>query len=471
MTEFNENISESFGFNDTLLQLSPTDLWQKQTLEKIYCNLSNYPIDYWKGDIGRVIIPISFKETPYGPFIFNEEDTEDIEIEFIVISNTEEYFLLVENLPVPIPLGCQINITKDNIKQKTFQYEYKKETDMNNVIRVLYSNENDEYRTDMAEEENVKNIENTEEKRVLEYEMFGIKRKPQADRMAKFLIDYEEYVRWKCSFETDILGMLVCLGKIVGVTRYTELGWVAKLFRVILQEEQDFLEYKLSLIEYVPGVYHDYTDTNAYTDNYVYVPTDKYSYPGVIDNLFLFESRQSNEVYVCYSKPIVDFKFFAGALIYYKESTETTWKFLDTSYTPTAFVTLSSSISLTEQTIYFNPTSLYGTFELTGSFFSDKEEIHYESIDNINNCFLNCTRQYNDSTPQTHLTGDLCTNKKINIFTFDFTEKDVGKTFNFKLISVSSYGVMSTTGPELSITIYGYYLLPYPVGLLKLKIN
>lgn len=418
--------------------------------EKIYCDLSSYPTNYWSGDIGTFTI-------------------NNIETIFIIIGNTDTYFELADELESEVPEGTTLYITKDNMKQNTFTYSYKKERDISNVIRINFTNENDEYRTDQIEEENIVNIELTGEKRIKEIDMFGIKRFNQASRMAKFLIDYENAIRWGCNFETDIVGYLVCLGKIVGVTRETELGWIAKLFRVVSISEVEPYEAALELQEY-KNVYHDFYDLQG-NIRYSGDNTDKYSVPGPVRNLVLFEDRTNSKIFINVSRPSTSTKFFIGAKIYYKLSTESTWNFFETDYKMNTSFELLNEINDDSTMFYYDLDSLIGTLESEGSFFVNTEEIYYKEVDTILGYFNKCERGWNDSIKDTHIAGSICSIKRNDNFYYNYTEIEIGKTLDFKAISISSYGVMATTGPEEDIYINGYYLIPYPVGLLKIKIN
>ena len=58
--------------------------------------------------------------------------------------------------------------------------------------------------------------------------------------MALRYLDYEQYVNWLCSFQTYLLGHLVCYGDIIGIT-HPITGWMGKYFRIIRKEETDEL--------------------------------------------------------------------------------------------------------------------------------------------------------------------------------------------------------------------------------------
>lgn len=424
------------------------------TLSKVYADFSAYPDNYWKGDI------LNFDDKFY-----------------IVINQTSEYIELLDNLPEVLETDYLFTLSKDNIKEHSFDWFQKKRVDIHNKLKLQYidrdgSGEYDEvidkYRTDVLEVDQTYDVHN---KGIYElsFTMDGIKRNSQARRMIQFLSDYDAAVEFNCSFQTDIIGMLLCLGDIVGIT-YEPLGWVGKLFRITLMEEIQDFETKLELVEYVSEVFHDHgipqTITNKSTN------TDKYQRPGQVERFAAFEEHNNMVIDLFLKKPDNE-KFWKGADIFLNKEGSDIWEKIGLVTDDTPSVKLSADINNSTTVIPFDYETLNGSFPASGFFFIGEEEIYYSSINSELNQFEGCIRGYNDSIISSHDESLYCSLRLSTVFKYYYDKNDIGKTLNFKAISVTIYNVYSdgNTAPIVSIVLNDYYLIPFSVALLKANIN
>jgi hypothetical protein len=418
------------------------------SMDRIYIDLSIYPIDYWNGDIGTVIV-------------------DGVEHSFIIKDQTHTYILLFEGLTFHCPSGCSVNIIKDNIKSGSFNYSRKSQIDKGNRITVEFTNRFDDYREDTEEEENVLSIE---ENGLVQktYSMRGIKRSAQAKRMATFLQDYEDFVNWMCGFETDLLGYMLCVGDIVGVT-HPITGWRGKQFRIIKSSELQDFEVKLELEEYIYSIYHDWGTPSKKKSG---GGGKKIGIPEQVERFTVIEDKYYNKLYFTFKEPTLYRSYWAGIRLYYYSNGA--WKYFGQTSALSASVQLSTNITKDDRFIPITFSTLYLTFGSSGSFWIGDEEVYYNSM--TTNGFYNCIRGYNGTVAADHLSGSLIIYKSDTIFSIDIprdmlpdTIPVAGVSTNFMAVSFGMYGVPAiyANSPTFTLTIYGYGFLPLPVNSLK----
>lgn len=429
--------------------------------------------NYWAGDLVYIFYIDGYGSMPYGVGGYGGTEIQ-IDTEFgittplftkaIVLTSTESCLTLIENMTYEVPLDTPIIIKKDNFKKDSFKYEYKPETQRINQVHLEFINRNDEYRTDILDVQDEYNINSTGEIREQSYTMKGVKRDTQARRMITYLADSLSYINWSCSFDTDIVGMLLCIGDIVGVTDEIN-GWYGKFFRLTEMEETEDYEHKLILMEYIPTIYNDeyieYTQPSSYRYDNI---TEQ---PDHVINLKCIEDRRENKIWIGFSKPITNNSWWIGAHIYHYNPNTSLWEYLGISYFNTFTAAISSSITATQTTIPFSTTH-YDSDKLqsSGIIWIENEMIYYRDIDDTNHQFLYCERGYKDTLAVSHSSGT-CVYLRDNLYYYSYNvDSDVDKTHIFKAVSVTGFGIMADgdTAPTFSILIDGNYLLPFPVG-------
>ena len=420
------------------------------TVNRIYANFMSYsvgvPDNYYMGDIGNIII----NGNPY---------------EFIVSAQTNTYIDLVDNLPeVPIYLNT-FTLTKDNIAKDTFSYNHLPLSDTNNRINLQFINRSDvedpkeKYRQDFIEEDDVYDINETGEIREQQITMNGIKRKAQAARMATFYIDSSTMVKYTCEFQTDILGYLLTIGDIIGVTHKVP-GWTAKSFRIIAMEELEDYNVKVSCIEYIPEIYHDhYSPFKVTTGNVL----NFYAKPNHVERFLAFEDPLTQSIILTYKRPDDD-PYWGNTAIYVQKGGGT-WDYFKTLYGCTPSVELDGAIDSSVTTITYDPLTMYSAFASIGSFFIDQEEIYYSGMDDINSQFTGCVRGYNNTVESSHLDNTYCVSRNKTNYEdvcYPYSVNDIGVTLNFQALSISAFNIyaLSAGAPTASVIPYGIYSKP-----------
>ena len=409
---------------------------------------------------------LKFKESNY-PNEINYEIDSPLIVWAIVDSSDNTSLTLLEELEYEVPEDTPIIIKKDNFKKDSFQYQKKSESEKINQVHLEYKSREDDYRISILDSQDEYNIELTGEIREQSYTMHGIKRDTQARRIIVYLKDQHLYIEWSCNFITDVIGMLLCIGDVVGVTNEV-IGWYGKLFRVIEIEETEEHEHILKLSEYIPSIYNDeYIEYSPPTSYYKH--DDILNIPDQVLNLKCIEDRRENKIWIGFSKPITNNDWWVGAYIYHYNPNTLLWEYLGTSYWNTFTAAISSSITATQTTIPFSSTN-YDSDKLqnSGIIWIDDEMIYYGEIDDVNNMFLFCERGYKDTVAVAHSSGT-CVYLRNNLYYYEYDlVNDIAKTHSFKVISLTNFGVTSDedTAPTVDITIEGFCLLPYPVGSL-----
>lgn len=415
------------------------------TTTRIYADFSDYPDIYWNGDLGWITV-----------IVIIEEEEVELSYSFIVINQTATYIDLAEELPTAPEIGDAFFITKDNITSGSFSYMQRSDAETINVSRVEYLNRDDEYRNDVVEV-----VDNSKGEyydgtfyadttKIQTISMTGIKRKSQAMRMAQLLLDLSCFAKYSCQFDTDIVGYMIHMGAIVGIS-HSATGWIRKYFRVIKLEENDDLTVKLNFNEYVPSVYNDYTPP--------YVPTvpsgigNRYEPPANIPaaRVYAYDGR----IFLAIERPTGD-AYWSGAQVYIQRGEIGEFEYYRRINTTTANVKLSAGVTAVQDYIPFDDSTLYSSFPASGTFFLEEEQIHYTSIDSVNNQFEGCTRGYNSTTAAIHADTEYCTYFDINVMPYyTYTAEEIGIPLTFKFVSINFNSVMAdaTYAPTDTITI------------------
>jgi hypothetical protein len=428
----------------------------------IYINVSNYPFNYFKGETGS--------------FTFD-----DIHYEFVVVGNcwANKIRISIYN-PSTLPsswgyqsipfTGTQFTIyRKDNIKEGSFVYGQKSKMGIPNITRLEFEDRTKNYITDISEVVSESLRQNDGYDKIQTYSMPGIKRATQAARVVQQLQDYLEFVEWTCGFETDIMGMHLCPGVIIGVS-HPVTGWVNKLFRVMsLEETGDDFNMKLELEEYVPSVYHDQGIPPIISGTGSGTGTSGWnSTPLPLDNFSMLEDQTMPYLWIGYNSAGVQSNLIGVNVLRLNGSTwELVGTFLGVPVTMELSVALTDSKFDNQSISYTN--SQGGSIPLSGTVWIGDELIGYNGVDTTNQKLMNLVRGVNDTPITSHSVGGLITVFGTATY-IEFVEGWIGLQ-QFKVTPLV-YGVASlgeeTSAPVVSQVIVGYAFKPYPPESLRL---
>jgi len=414
---------------------------------RIYADFSAYPDGFWIGDLVHC-----------DDFVFSFYPDRDWGL---IIDQTSYYIDIEYGSDNILGIGIQFEIKKDNIKEGTFTFARKSSKEKANKIRIEFKNRLCGYIKDIAEAEDTYALDILgEEEKIKTYKMPGIKRATQAGRLALRILDYERYVWWLCGFETDIIGVTLCLGDIIGVSHDTT-GWSGKYFRVVEMEELMDYEVRLSLEEYNPYIYHDKGVIVYQGSGYSGFPQP--TIPIAVERFRVFEDIEFNRLYFSFKSPNND-PYFVGAKIYVKVGTE--WVYQHIQIGTTSSVILAQDVGINDTTIYYDPDSVFGTFPTSGVLWIENELVYYFGLDTVNYAFTNVIRGYKDTDQVAHDTsfGDIYIVLKENgLNYYEYPDSWVGTTQQFKASSMNIFGMSNpyTTTGTFSIDIIGYGVLPY----------
>lgn len=182
-------------------------------------------------------------------------------------------------------------VPKEGIVEDTFGYAEISSRDRPNRVRVDYIRGDDGYRHDFVtiNDEHDQEIRGEVVERV--YQLRGIKRQKQANRMAQYFSDVSALVRYVCNFRVGVGALKAKVGDVVTVTHATP-GWTKKEFRIVQIREQENDELELSCIEYVRYVYHD-REMPATIDGTDIIGADAFNTPPNVLRLRAFEPRDN----------------------------------------------------------------------------------------------------------------------------------------------------------------------------------
>ena len=439
-----------FGHDSALL----TSNQLSDTYNYIYADFSAYPDDYWKGDMVDFGEQMEFDNIawPWGTYYRNWA---------IVLESRSTYIVIDAPLVDFYPNGKQFSLEKDNIKEGSFTFAEKPLSERPNKVRIEFRNRLLDYIKDVAEVDDYYRLEVLgEEEKIDFYEMHGIKRATQAGRLAQRILDQWNYQKYTCAFDTDIMGMTLCMGDIIGVS-HDITGWNAKWFRIVTMDELMDFEVKFGLEEFNPYCYHDsgVPVINGY--GYSGFPT---SYvPNNVERFEVHEDIEFNRLYFTFKEPTGDGGFFIGARIYRKVGTE--WEFLTIVNQTVSSVKLAQDVGINDTTIYYDADTLYGTFPSQGVIWIENELMYYHGIDTVNNAFTNVVRGYKDTDQVEHLIEDnlYITLRDDATIYYEISDSWVGTTQTFKAsaFTIHSLTIAVDISPGATIDIVGYGNLPY----------
>jgi len=416
---------------------------------KIYADFSAYPDNYWKGD-----------DIDYGEVMehWNHPDGQTN----VIIEQTSTYIDMGYGIKDYWPDAKQFTLRKDNIREGSFTFAEKSYLRRPNKVRIEFKNRLLDYRKDVAEVEDVYRLDVLEEEEKIDfYKMHGIKRATQAGRMAQRILDQWNYQIHICAFETDIMGMSLCMGEIIGVT-HEITGWVNKWFRIIAMDELIDFEVKFELEEFNPYTYHDngVPVLNGYGRGGFPQPYVPYG----VERFEVKEDIESGKLYFTFDAPEGDGGFFVGARIYRKVGTE--YEYIAVVNETVSSVLLAQDIGINDTTIYYDNTTLTGSFPSQGVIWIENELMYYHGIDTINHAFTNVIRGYKDTDQVAHVIENDELYIKLRSDATVFYEVPLGwegTTQTFKASSFTIHGL--TVGVDISpsadIDIVGYGVLPY----------
>jgi len=427
--------------------------------DRIYGNFSAYPYNYWKGDFVYYDEEKDHGNPSYGehelPSRYRNWD--------VIIKQTSTYIKIGDGIPY-FPDATQFTLKKDNMKEGSFTFAEKSAKDRPNKVRIEFKNRLLNYIKDVAEAEDTYRLDILEEPEKIDfYKMHGIKRATQAGRMAMRILDQWNHQRYVCAFETDLMGMTLCMGDIIGVGHDTT-GWNGKWFRIVAMDELMDFEVKFELEEFNPYCYHDYGVPVYQGYSYSGFPT-----PYVPRNVGRFEVKEDiefNRLYFTFKSPARDSGFFTGARIYLKTGDDT-WEFIALIYETVSSVKLAQSVGIDDTTIYYDNDYLSGSFPSQGVIWIENELMYYHGIDTVNFAFTNVVRGYKDTEQVEHLI-DEGTNLYITLrddatLYYEIPDSWSGTTQTFKASSVTIHNLTIDldTSPSFTIDIIGHGILPY----------
>lgn len=385
-----------------------------------------------------------------------------------------DYVDLVDALEIEPPAGTSISLTKDNIKENSFNWKKSEKNDLFTSIRIEFINRKWEevrengseivngYVWDVVEiDSSLAHIYYTTSGGIQDsaYDMYntynqqqirlaGVKRKGQAMRMAKWYLDFGEFIEYYCEFTTDAVGYLYKVGDIIGVNHST-MNWEGKLFRIVSLEEVESDEVKLYCLEYNRSIYGD-TTLPVFTSSKSVSP-NIYDFPDQVERLHIAQDLDENKIYINFKRPDAN-AWWTGVQVWVKKGAGGEFQHTTNLYSVATSVKLASDIDDSQTSIPFDSTTLYGAFPDSGSFWIEDELISYTGINSTTKNFTGCTRGANaaahDATEYCHLKTD-----RSSYITF-YTS-DIGSVWYIKTVSVNISGFPAdfTEAPEESLTI------------------
>jgi len=426
--------------------------------DRIYGNFSAYPDNYWKGDLVDFGESLEMEDDE-NPAFFNEFFRTWVDI----VEQTPTYLVISDPFVDYFPNSKQFTLKKDNIREGSFVFAEKSSLERPNKVRIEFKNRLLDYVKDIAEAEDGYRLNVLgEEERIDQYKMHGIKRATQAGRMAQRILDQWNHQRFTCAFETDILGMTLCMGDIIGVSHPTT-GWSGKWFRIVGMEELMDYEVKFELEEFNPGCYHDnaipvITNPGGGGFPQPYVPNN-------VERLEVKEDTEFNRLYFTFKEPTADGGFFVGGRVYRKVGND--WEFVAIVNETVSSVKLAQSVGIDDTTIYYDNTSMSGSFPAQGVIWVENELMYYHGIDTTNYAFTNVVRGYKDTDQVEHT---LDTDEPIYIILrddasvfYDIPDEWAGTTQTFKVgaFTIHNLTVELPIAPTVTIDIVGHGVLPY----------
>jgi hypothetical protein len=447
----------------------PNKLWMKLNL-----NITGYPLNYFLGHSGS--------------FTLSGYTYEFVVVEHSVNNQIKVYFIDSRSYSIDGSAaklcrdayydglnfsGTTVTLDrKDNIKEHSFTYAQKSKQRLPNVIRIEYENRTNEYVVDIAEATSGALRLSDGYDKIQTYEMKGIKRATQANRVALQMMDYLEFVEWMCSFETDVMGTQLCAGSIIGVS-HPITGWDKKPFRIMSMEEagEDF-NVKLELEEYIPDVYHDIGEPPIITSamGSYGIPTGSWNSNALpIEDFNFLEDQTFPYLYIGFRSSDMDTNVI-GTQVY--RLVGSNWILEGTILGIPTTMELVGSLTASEfdnQYIAYTNVS-GGSVPESGAVWIDNELISYNGVDEENLRLMNIVRGVNDTPVEVHSAGSLITVWGTASY-LEFSSDWIGNQ-TFKLVPFTYGGSISTgdlgSAPSKVVTIIGNGYKPFPPETLRL---
>ena len=387
--------------------------------------------------------------------------------EMVYLQGTD-YVDLVDDLPIAPPNLTDISLTKDNIKEGTFEWNKTPKSGRYNSIRIEFINrkwwdENkgeltNQYLEDVVEHEQPdaysnrnygydpdKNISDLIQQQI---RLQGIKRKSQAMRMAKWFADFSTYCIWYCEFVTDSVGYIHKIGDIIAVS-HSQIGWKYKEFRIVSMEEVEHDEIKLSCLEYNRFIYSD--DINPVYNSTTTVMPSLQVPPDDTERVHVVQDITENKIWVNFKKPD-DNNWWTKGQVWIKKGAAGEYEVYDSSSKTTSSVKLDTGgIDASQTTIPYDNSTLYGSFPSSGSFWIEDELITYTGFSGDPDYeFTGCVRGTNASV---HTADKYCHKKESTLPNVSFLPSEVGNTWYFKILSMNVVGVSSDFDDATEVSI------------------
>jgi hypothetical protein len=386
--------------------------------------------------------------------------------EMIHLQDTD-YFDLVDDLPLAPTAGINVYVTKDNIKESSFNYTKTSEVERMNSVRIEFINrkwfdtntgvETNQYQWDVVEQDQPEHyindsgyathpIDSSNQRQI---RLDGVKRKSQAMRLLNFFANCNSYLKYYCEFTTDMVGYLHRIGDIIGVS-HSSIGWVVKEFRIVGLEEVEKDEIKISCLEYNRSIYGDEIPV-VFSSSTSIIPS-VYAVPDDIERFNVVQDLTENVIYFNFKRPD-DNAWWGGAEIWVKKGVGGEYELAGVYLATAMSIKLDTGgIDASQTYVPFDSTTLYGEFPASGEFWIEDELISYTSINETLNQFEGCTRGTNASA---HADTEYCNLKESNTPYTNFADADIGSTWYFKAVSITVAGIPSDidTATELSLTL------------------
>jgi len=192
----------------------------------------------------------------------------------------------------------------DTIVEGSFSYEEVPLENLPNRVKVLYTDENEDFNQTHVVAEDRISIEDEGEVREEEIALYGINRRSQASRMAMQYLWKARLCRTTCSFRVGI-GALKCeVGDVIEVSHDVP-GWAGKQFMIEKMQMTENDEMELFCREYNASIYND--EGLPYQDDEGTVLPNPLEAPDHVRNLTLEESGFVNQDGIFVPRVLVSF--------------------------------------------------------------------------------------------------------------------------------------------------------------------
>lgn len=192
----------------------------------------------------------------------------------------------------------------DTIVEGSFSYEEVPLENLPNRVKILYTDENENFNQTHVVAEDRISIEDEGEVREEEIALYGINRRSQASRMAMQYLWKARLCRTTCSFRVGI-GALKCeVGDVIEVSHDVP-GWAGKQFMIEKMQMTENDEMELFCREYNASIYND--EGLPYQDDEGTVLPNPLEAPDHVRNLTLEESGFVNQDGIFVPRVLVSF--------------------------------------------------------------------------------------------------------------------------------------------------------------------